>query len=211
MYSDVDRVVHIYRKNSHISFFIPEIKAFFGAFIDIFGDLMYNILTPNMSLQSRKNAFFHSLQAVFYQIQPLGRWNSVVTRQDLEDYRKHSVFIDQQIQKLRQWNDNLTRLRTSSGIIRSNDADMRKRYDEMESGIKELIAQTTQTISDITKKTYEIEAALSSIPDPNVRAVMYQRYVLNAEWDDLAAILDISRRSAYRLHKSGCDYIENLG
>lgn len=135
----------------------------------------------------------------------------MVTRQDLEDYRKHSVFIDQQIQKLRQWNDNLTRLRTSSGIIRSNDADMRKRYDEMENGIKELIAQTTQTISDITKKTYEVEAALSRIPDPNVRAVMYQRYVLNAEWDDLAAILDISRRSAYRLHKSGCDYIENLG
>lgn len=134
----------------------------------------------------------------------------VVTMQDLTDYRKHYVFLEQQTQKLKQWNDQWTRIKTSSSISRSNDTDIKKAYSELESNIKKILVQTAQSISDLHQKEQEIEETLSHIPNPDIRAVMYQRYVLGADCNDLAALLGISRRSVYRLHKLGCDYIEKL-
>ena len=135
----------------------------------------------------------------------------MVTMQDLIDYRRHYVFLEQQTQKLKQWNDQLTRIKASSGISRSSDTDIKNSYSELESNIKNILIQTAQKISYLSEKEQEIEETLSRIPKPDIRAVMYQRYVLGSDWDELAAILGISRRSVYRLHKLGCDYIEKLG
>lgn len=62
-------------------------------------------------------------------------------------------------------------------------------------------------IGDLDKK---IEVLLSSIQDSKIRTVMYHYYVLGETWDDIAAILNISKRTVLRLHGYGLEIIKHM-
>lgn len=135
----------------------------------------------------------------------------MVTRQVLNDYRYHNTLIEQQSQKIRMWSDQLKRMETSSGLARSNDKDMQKCYNDLVGSIKNIITQTAENVNGLLQQGEEIEQALEAIPDPQIRAVLYQRYILGADFDEIAGILGISRRNVYRLHGYGLDLIDKMG
>ena len=128
----------------------------------------------------------------------------MITKQDLEDYRFREIALEQQFAKLKMWQNRLTRLNTTYGSsqlgYRSDRTRLRDIVDEIEAHIEEL-----------SRKYSEVDILINRIPDPKIKAVMNQYYVLFAtDWEEVAAILGLPKRTVYRLHGYGLEIIRHM-
>lgn len=128
----------------------------------------------------------------------------MITKQDLEDYRFREIALEQQFAKLKMWQNRLTRLNTTYGSsqlgYRSDCTRLRDIVDEIEAHIEEL-----------SQKYGEVDNLINRIPDPKIKAVMNQYYVLcAADWDEVAAVIGISVRTAHRLHGYGLELLRHM-
>ena len=128
----------------------------------------------------------------------------MITKQDLEDYRFREIALEQQFAKLKMWQNRLTRLNITYGSsqlgYRSDRTRLRDIVDEIEAHIEEL-----------SQKYGEVDNLINRIPDPKIKAVMNQYYVLCAtDWEEVAAILGLPKRTVYRLHGYGLEIIRHM-
>lgn len=128
----------------------------------------------------------------------------MITKQDLEDYRFREIALEQQFAKLKMWQNRLTRLNTTYGLSQlgyhSDYTRLQAIVDEIEAHIKEL-----------SRKYSEVDILINRIPDPKIKAVMNQYYVLCAtDWEEVAAILGLPKRTVYRLHGYGLEVIRHM-
>lgn len=130
----------------------------------------------------------------------------MITKQDLEDYRYHEIELEQQMQKMQMWQNKLTRLQTSYNIV-CKLGEYQRISQQLEDIVKE-----TLTYVDITSQKYlEIDNLIRNIPEPRIRSVMNQYYILcAADWDEVAAILGLSKRTVHRLHGYGLEIIKHM-
>lgn len=130
----------------------------------------------------------------------------LITRKELDYYRNNDKEIEMHMEKLKRWQLILLRVENSYGIaLRSvpEDADV---INE----IKAILNATSAYLDRIGDLDKKIEVLLSSIQDSKIRTVMYHYYVLGETWDDIAAILNISKRTVLRLHGYGLEIIKHM-
>ncbi len=132
----------------------------------------------------------------------------MITRQDLEDYRYRNIELEQQFSKIKMWQSRITRLQTSYGAAhRSTMPECYQLIDEL----RQLADNALLNICQIKEKYQEVDALINAIPNPKIRMVMCQYYTLCApDWDEVAAILDIPKRTVYRLHGYGLEIIKHM-
>lgn len=132
----------------------------------------------------------------------------MITKQDLEDYRFRETALEQQFAKLKMWKNKLTRLHISYGSGHMSEklgyvSDCRQLHD--------LVKEIEADIESQYQKYKEVDSLISRIPDPKVKAVMTQYYVLcAADWEEVAAILGLPKRTVYRLHGYGLEMIRHI-
>lgn len=132
----------------------------------------------------------------------------MVTKQDFEDYRFREVELEQQFAKLKMWQNKLTRLQTSYGSVRASELPG---YHDVSRQLREIMENTLSDIERLSQKYEEVDNLISRIPDPKIKAVMNQYYALcAADWDEVAAILGLPKRTVYRLHGYGLETIRHM-
>lgn len=132
----------------------------------------------------------------------------MITKQDLEDYRFREISLEQQFAKLKMWKNKLTRLQTSYGSVRAAELPG---YHDVSRHLHELMENTLSDIERQYQKYEEVDNLISRIPDPKIKAVMNQYYVLcAADWDEVAAVIGISVRTVYRLHGYGLEILQYI-
>lgn len=132
----------------------------------------------------------------------------MITRQDLEDYRFRETLLEQQFSKLKMWQNKLTRLQTAYGSAsRSAIREDPNSTDQ----IRQIVDSINMDIDQLSRKYKEVDALIGQIPEPKIRAVMTQYYVLCAsDWYEVAAVVGISVRTAHRLHGYGLEIIRHM-
>lgn len=132
----------------------------------------------------------------------------MITKQDLEDYRFREVELEQQFAKLKMWQNKLTRLQTSYRSVRASELPG---YHDVSRQLHEIMENTLSDIERLSQKYQEVDCLINQISDPKIKAVMYQYYVLcAADWDEVAAILGLPKRTVYRLHGYGLEIVRKL-
>ena len=128
----------------------------------------------------------------------------MITKQDLEDYRFREIALEQQFAKLKMWQNRLTRLNTTYGSSQFGYRSARTR-------LRDIVDEIEAHIEELSQKYGEVDNLINRIPDPKIKAVMNQYYVLcAADWDEVAAILGLPRRTVYRLHGYGLEIIRHM-
>ncbi len=132
----------------------------------------------------------------------------MITKQDLEDYRFREIVLEQQFAKLKMWQNKLTRLQTAYGSVRASELPG---YHTVSLQLREIMENTLSDIERLSQKYQEVDCLINQISDPKIKAVMYQYYVLcAADWDEVAAILGLPKRTVYRLHGYGLEIVRKL-
>lgn len=132
----------------------------------------------------------------------------MITKQDLEDYRFREVELEQQFAKLKMWQNKITRLQTAYGSVRASEL---LGYHTISRQLHEIMENTLSDIERLSQKYQEVDCLINQISDPKIKAVMYQYYVLcAADWDEVAAILGLPKRTVYRLHGYGLEIVRKL-
>lgn len=135
----------------------------------------------------------------------------MITEKDLEQYRLRWIAIDQYTEEIRLYKQRLLRFETSAGFQNSQDPILRQNYNETKAELQNIIIKINESLKVITEKSTKIEELIESIPDPKVRLVMKQYYVLEAEdLNDVEATLNLSKRTAQRRRAKGLQMIEEL-
>lgn len=128
----------------------------------------------------------------------------MITKQDLEDYRFREIALEQQFAKLKMWQNRLTRLNTTYGL---SQLGYHSDYTRLQAIVDEIEAH----IEELSRKYSEVDILINRIPDPKIKAVMNQYYVLCAtDWEEVAAILGLPKRTVYRLHGYGLEIIRHM-
>ena len=128
----------------------------------------------------------------------------MITKQDLEDYRFREIALEQQFAKLKMWQNRLTRLNTTYGL---SQLGYHSDYTRLQAIVDEIEAH----IEELSRKYSEVDILINRIPDPKIKAVMNQYYVLCAtDWEEVAAILGLPKRTVYRLHGYGLEIIRHI-
>ena len=128
----------------------------------------------------------------------------MITKQDLENYRFRGIVLEQQFAKLKMWQNRLTRLNTTYGL---SQLGYHSDYTRLQAIVDEIEAH----IEDLSRKYSEVDIIINRIPDPKIKAVMNQYYVLcAADWEEVAAILGLPKRTVYRLHGYGLEIIRHM-
>jgi len=128
----------------------------------------------------------------------------MITRRDLEAYRYRETELEQQFSKLKMWQNRLTRLHTAYGS--------RRTASQQESlNLQRLVTEIESRIEELSDKYREVDNLIEQIPDPKIKAVMTQYYVLCAnDWEEVAAVMGISVRTVHRLHGYGLEVIRHI-
>ena len=132
----------------------------------------------------------------------------MITKKDLEDYRFREIALEQQFAKLKMWKNKMTRLHTTYESGR-----MAEKLGYLSDCLQfQGIVQEIENEIDILYQKYkEVDSLIGRIPDPKIKAVMTQYYVLStADWDEVAAVIDVSVRTAHRLHGYGLEMIRHM-
>lgn len=128
----------------------------------------------------------------------------MITKQDIEDYRFREIALEQQFAKLKMWQNRLTRLNTTYGL---SQLGYHSDYTRLQAIVDEIEAH----IEELSRKYSEVDILINRIPDPKIKAVMNQYYVLCAtDWEEVAAILGLPKRTVYRLHGYGLEIIRHM-
>lgn len=128
----------------------------------------------------------------------------MITKQDLEDYRFREIALEQQFAKLKMWQNRVTRLNTTYGL---NQLGYHSEYTRLQAIVDEIEAH----IEELSRKYSEVDTLINRIPDPKIKSVMNQYYVLCAtDWEEVAAILGLPKRTVYRLHGYGLEIIRHM-
>lgn len=130
----------------------------------------------------------------------------VITRKELDYYRNKGKEIEMHMEKLKKWQLILLRVENSYGIALRSVPEGTDVINE----IKAILNATSAYLDRIGDLDKKIEVLLSSIQDSKIRTVMYHYYVLGETWDDIAAILNISKRTVLRLHGYGLEIIKHM-
>lgn len=72
---------------------------------------------------------------------------------------------------------------------------------------KKEVTEMEKQLSQIDKETKE---ALELLNNPNEFAVLYCRYVMRKNWDEVAEICKYSKRNTFLLHSEGVDHLGAL-
>lgn len=132
----------------------------------------------------------------------------MITKQDLEDYRFREIALEQQFAKLKMWKNKLTRLHITYGSRRVAE---KLGYVSDCLQLHEIVKGIEADIECQYQKYTEVDSLISRIPDPKIKAVMNQYYVLcAADWDEVAAVIGISVRTAHRLHGYGLEILRHM-
>lgn len=132
----------------------------------------------------------------------------MITKQDLEDYRFREISLEQQFAKLKMWKNKLTRLNITYGSGRMSE---KLGYVSDCLQLHEIVKKIEDDIERQYQKYEEVDSLISRIPDPKIKAVMNQYYVLcAADWEEVAAILGLPKRTVYRLHGYGLETIRHM-
>lgn len=121
-------------------------------------------------------------------------------------YRNNDKEIEMHMEKLKRWQLILLRVENSYGIALRSVPEGADVINE----IKAILNATSAYLDRIGDLDKKIEVLLSSIQDSKIRTVMYHYYVLGETWDDIAAILNISKRTVLRLHGYGLEIIKHM-
>lgn len=128
----------------------------------------------------------------------------MITKQDLEDYRFREIALEQQFAKLKMWQNRLTRLNTTYGLSQLG-------YPSDYTRLQAIVDEIEAHIEELSRKYSEVDILINRIPDPKIKAVMNQYYVLCAtDWDEVAAVIGISVRTAHRLHGYGLELLRHM-
>ena len=128
----------------------------------------------------------------------------MITKQDLEDYRFREIALEQQFAKLKMWQNRLTRLNTTYGLSQLG-------YPSDYTRLQAIVDEIEAHIEELSRKYSEVDILINRIPDPKIKAVMNQYYVLCAtDWEEVAAILGLPKRTVYRLHGYGLEIIRHM-
>lgn len=130
----------------------------------------------------------------------------LITRKELDYYRNNDKEIEMHMEKLKRWQLILLRVENSYGIALRSVPEGTDVINE----IKAILNATSAYLDRIGDLDKKIEVLLSSIQDSKIRTVMYHYYVLGETWDDIAAILNISKRTVLRLHGYGREIIKHM-
>lgn len=130
----------------------------------------------------------------------------LITRKELDYYRNNDKEIEMHMEKLKRWQLILLRVENSYGIALRSVPEGADVINE----IKAILNATSAYLDRIGDLDKKIEVLLSSIQDSKIRTVMYHYYVLGETWDDIAAILNISKRTVLRLHGYGLEIIKHM-
>lgn len=130
----------------------------------------------------------------------------LITRKELDYYRNNYKEIEMHMEKLKRWQLILLRVENSYGIALRSVPEGADVINE----IKAILNATSAYLDRIGDLDKKIEVLLSSIQDSKIRTVMYHYYVLGETWDDIAAILNISKRTVLRLHGYGLEIIKHM-
>lgn len=130
----------------------------------------------------------------------------LITRKELDYYRNNDKEIEMHMEKLKRWQLILLRVENSYGIALRSVPEGTDVINE----IKAILNATSAYLDRIGDLDKKIEVLLSSIQDSKIRTVMYHYYVLGETWDDIAAILNISKRTVLRLHGYGLEIIKHM-
>lgn len=129
----------------------------------------------------------------------------MITKQDLEDYRFREIALEQQFAKLKMWKNKQTRLHITYG---SGHMAEKRGYVSDSLQLHGIVKRIEADIEHQYQKYKEVDSLISRIPDPKIKAVMNQYYVLCAtDWEEVAAILGLPKRTVYRLHGYGLEII----
>lgn len=132
----------------------------------------------------------------------------MITKQDLEDYRFREIALEQQFAKLKMWKNKLTRLHITYG---SGRAAEKLGYVSDCLQLQEIVKGIEADIERQYQKYTEVDSLISRIPDPKIKAVLNQYYVLcAADWEEVAAVVGISVRTAHRLHGYGLEMLRHM-
>lgn len=132
----------------------------------------------------------------------------MITKQDLENYRFREIALEQQFAKLKMWTNKLTRLHITYGSGRVAE---KLGYVSDCIQLHEIVKGIEADIERQYQKYQEVDSLINRIPDPKIKAVMNQYYVLCAEdWDEVAAVIGISVRTAHRLHGYGLELLRHM-
>ena len=132
----------------------------------------------------------------------------MITKKDLEDYRFREIALEQQFAKLKMWKNKLTRLRTTYG---SGLMSEKLGYLSDCLQLQGIVQEIENEIDILYQKYKEVDSLIGRIPDPKIKAVMTQYYVLCAvDWEEVAAILGLPKRTVYRLHGYGLEMIRHM-
>ncbi len=128
----------------------------------------------------------------------------MITRRDLEAYRYRETELEQQFSKLKMWQNRLTRLHTAYGL--GSTASQQERLN-----FQRLVTEIESRIEEMSDRYREVDELIEQIPDPKIKAVMTQYYVLCAEdWEEVAAVIGVSVRTVHRLHGYGLEVIRHI-
>ena len=130
----------------------------------------------------------------------------LITRKELDYYRNNDKEIEMHMEKLKRWQLILLRVENSYGIALRSVPEGADVINE----IKAILNATSAYLDRIGDLDKKIEVLLSSIQDSKIRTVMYHYYVLGETWDDIAAILNISKRTVLRLHGYGLEIVKHM-
>lgn len=130
----------------------------------------------------------------------------LITRKELDYYRNNDKEIEMHMEKLKRWQLILLRVENSYGIALRSVPEVTDVINE----IKAILNATSAYLDRIGDLDKKIEVLLSSIQDSKIRTIMYHYYVLGETWDDIAAILNISKRTVLRLHGYGLEIIKHM-
>ena len=132
----------------------------------------------------------------------------MITKQDLDEYRFREIALEQQFAKLKMWKNKQTRLHITYG---SGKVTEKLGYVSDYHQLHEVVKGIEADIEHQYQKYKEVDNLISRIPDPKIKAVMNQYYVLcAADWDEVAAVIGISVRTAHRLHGYGLELLRHM-
>lgn len=132
----------------------------------------------------------------------------MITKQDLENYRFRETALEQQFAKLKMWKNKLTRLQITYG---SGHMSEKLGYVSDCHQLHEIVKEIETDIESQYQKYKEVDNLINRIPDPKVKAVMTQYYVLcAADWEEVASVIGVSVRTVHRLHGYGLEMIRHI-
>ena len=129
-------------------------------------------------------------------------------RECLLQYTELEDLLDMQLEQIRELRENMTQLTAQYGTERTTGG--KHDHDRIGRGLG-LIEEVEE---DIIKQTREllqqketVRNLIASIRNPRHRTLMRMRYLYSMPWEQIADMLNITPRSAYRIHAKAIEYL----